>query len=119
MPSTAIRSHTRVWLIFAAVALALVGSAIEETKAQSDEAVTVEDCKDAWNSAPARPNCSNVSGDISLSGGQCRIRKSCTYDPTGGLIPNSSQFAFNDVTVPLADVDDLRVCGGQLQVGPC
>ena len=75
MTSAAIRS-TRVWLVFAVLTLALAGPVIPETKAQSDEAGTVQACRNAWNSASARPTYSGTPNDILLSGGQCRVKKS-------------------------------------------
>ena len=118
MPSYATRS-TRVWLVFSALTLALAGSAIEETKAQSDGAVTVQAYQNAWNSAPARLTCSSSPNDILLSGGQCRIKKTCQYYAYGPIGPNQLYLKSNDVTVPIDDVDHLHNCNGTLSVGSC
>ena len=116
MMFTADRLRTRASLVLAAFALALAAPAIEETKAQS---ATVQNCKNAWYSASARPTCSTTPNDILLSGDQCRVKKSCNYYGIGSMGVTQLLQRANDVTVPLADVDDLHNCDGYLQVGPC
>lgn len=118
MTSTANRS-TGVWLVFAVLTLALAGPVIPETNAQSDETVTVQACRNAWNSASARLTCSSSPNDILLSGGQCRIKKTCQYYAYGPTGPNQLYLKSNDVTVPIDDVDNLHNCNGTLTVGSC
>ena len=117
MPPIANSPRVRASLALAALVLALAGPAVEEAKAQS--AATVQSCKNAWYSASARPTCTTVPNDILLSNGQCRIKKSCKYYGIGSMGVTQALYKANDVTVPLADVDDLHNCNGELQVGPC
>ena len=117
MPSSAIRSRIRLWIVPAALVLVLAAPMIEEAQAQSDEAVTQAGCQTAWNSASARLTCS-TGGDITLSTGQCRIRKECNHWICSTRGCGNMKVA-NDVTVPLDDVDDLNNCDGNLQVGAC
>ena len=118
LTSAAIRS-TRVWLVFAVLAQALAGPVIPETKARSHEAVTVQACRNAWNSASARPTCSSTPNDILLSSDQCRIKKSCQFYGITDFGVVLSPHKPNDLTVPLAEVDDLHNCDETLTVGAC
>ena len=104
-------------LAVAAIALMLAAPAIEEAKAQS--AATVQNCKNAWNSASARPTCSITSGIITVSNGQCGIEVYCeqrVWTAAQGWVTNA---IYNYTTVPLGDVGDLHNCDGSLQVGAC
>ena len=119
MPSNAIWSRTRVWLLFAVLTLALAGPAIPEVTAETDGPVTQADCVAAWNNASARLTCS-ATGLITLSSDQCRIQNDC--DKREFVVSCGCWLVLsvvNDATFPLADVDDLHNCDGNLQVGAC
>ena len=118
LTSAAIRS-TRARLVFAVLAQALAGQAIPEAKVQSDEAGTVQACRNAWNSASARPTCSSTPNDIRLSSDQCRIKKSCQFYGITDFGVVLLQHKPNDLTLPLAEVDGLHNCDETLTVGSC
>ena len=117
MTPAANRPRARASLVLAAFVLVLAGPAVEEAKAQS--AATVQNCKNAWNSASARPTCSITSGIITVSNGQCGIEVYCeqrVWTAAQGWVTNA---IYNYTTVPLGDVGDLHNCDGSLQVGAC
>ncbi len=106
----------RVQFVLAVLALALAVPALSN----ADNHATALACESGWGLSSASASCQSTSNDISVLNGQCRIQARCQHWVFQILTQSLVDvYKNNDLTVPLADVDDLHNCDGILQVGPC
>ena len=106
----------RIQLVLAVLALTLAVPALSN----ADDHVTALACEGAWSTSSAAESCQSTLNDISVSNGQCRIEARCQHWVFQILLESLVDvYRDNDLTVPLAEVDDLHNCDGWLRVGFC
>lgn len=108
IPSTAIRSRIRIWLLLAALALAAAFLAVLATPAAAENPPEPhqDQCENGWESAPAYSSCTaNTGGVVALTWG-CKISGKCTSDD-GKANPTS-------ISLEVEQFPTLRNCDGTL-----